>query len=110
VRAAQGFAAERFDADEHLEATGARELRHEVFLGGRSGASHWTKKGRRIFSSIIAARSSPTSGYLLKLSEVNITMRIPPAVAALRLAIVVSTGWLRTWRSAILTTEQKLQV
>ena len=37
------------------------------------------------------------------------TKRTPAALAARRLASVVSTGWLRTWRPAILITEQKLQ-
>ena len=61
-------------------------------------------------SAIIASSSSRTSGTLLKLSEVNITIRTPAAWAALRLASVVASGWLRTARPAILITEQKLQV
>ena len=58
---------------------------------------------------IIACSSAGASGYLLKLSVVNITSRIPAALAARSVAIVVSTGWLRIRRPAIWITEQKLQ-
>ena len=48
-------------------------------------------------------------GYLLKLSEVNMIVRTPAALAARRLARVVAMLWLRIRRPAILMTEQKLQ-
>ena len=58
----------------------------------------------------MAESSSSASGYLLKLSEVNMIVRTPPALAARRLARVVSMLWLRIRRPAILITEQKLHV
>jgi hypothetical protein len=56
----------------------------------------------------MAASRASASGYLLKLSEVNMIERTPAALAARRLAIVVAMLWLRIRRPAILITEQKL--
>ena len=110
VRAAQRLAAEGLDADEHLEAAGAASS--STSSSSRSiCVSHWTKNGSRSFSSIMPRSSSRTSGYLLKLSEVNMIQRTPAARAAAREASDRRpTGWLRIWRPAILITEQKLQV